>query len=95
AQDFGIHSTESSNPKRFSENSSEPPDLPVHCCMSGCANCVWLEYAEEVVKYYERKGAKLKLDQLLQDIEDNLNDEMIKAFVKMEIKFAYGKKLSS
>lgn len=93
AQDLGIHSAESGS--KDCSNSTEPPDLPIHCCMSGCANCVWLDYAEEMVKFYERKGAILKLEQLLQDIDDNLTDEMIKAFVKMEIKFAYGKKLKS
>ena len=63
-----------------------PPELPTQCCMSGCANCVWLDYAEELVKFYEVRGQTLNLDQLLAEIDENLNDEMVKAFIKMEVK---------
>merc|ERR1711941_141718 len=70
------------------ENSHKPPSLPTTCCMSGCANCVWLEYADEVVDFYSRRGESgLKVDQILKEVEENVDDEMVKAFIKMEIKF--------
>ena len=68
---------------------SAHPELPTTCCMSGCSNCVWIDYADEIVNFYAKKGESLKLEALLKDIDDNLSDEMIKAFVKMEIKFKY------
>eukprot|EP00088_Acartia_fossae_P001556 TRINITY_DN10609_c0_g1_i16.p1 TRINITY_DN10609_c0_g1~~TRINITY_DN10609_c0_g1_i16.p1 ORF type:complete len:119 (-),score=14.54 TRINITY_DN10609_c0_g1_i16:112-468(-) len=63
-----------------------PPEVPSTCCASGCASCVWLDYAEEVIKYYEGKSESLSCDQLLQDVEKNIQDPMIKTFVKMEIR---------
>lgn len=51
--------------------------------MSGCANCVWLDYAEEVVKFYEVRGKSLDLQTLLQDIDKNISDEMIKESPKI------------
>ena len=36
--------------------------------MSGCANCVWLDYADEVVDFYSRKGESgVKVDQILKE----------------------------
>ena len=30
------------------------PEAPTNCCMSGCANCVWVDYALEVVSKFEQ-----------------------------------------
>ena len=63
------------------------PDPPSNmCCMSGCANCVWLDYTDDMIKTYENKGQTLDLNIVLKEIDDNVNDPMIKSFIKMELK---------
>ena len=57
--------------------------------MSGCANCVWLDYAEEMVNYYETLGKKMELSELLNTLDDNVDDPMVKAFLTMELKSKY------
>ena len=47
--------------------------------MSGCANCVWLRYCEELVDYY--KGDKSRAKEAVEMI----SDPSIKALVKMEL----------
>ena len=55
----------------------------------GCANCVWLDYAEETVKYYENLGMKMELEELLNTVDDNIQDPLVKAFIRMELKSKY------
>jgi len=66
-----------------------PPTLPNTCCMSGCANCVWLDYAEEVVRFYEDRGEQMDFASLLREVDRNIDDPMIKAFITMELKSKY------
>ncbi len=56
-----------------------PPELPTTCCQSGCANCVWIQYAEDVAKYYKDGGAKAK------EAIDQIEDPNLRAFVLLEI----------
>jgi len=57
-----------------------PPEEPPAglCCMSGCANCVWLEHAKELLEYYDDGG--VKAEEALKKIKD----PSLKAFLKFE-----------
>ncbi len=63
-----------------------PPPAPTTCCMTGCANCVWIDHAEELVRYYAGRGDELDVDALMEEVDRGLEDEMVKAFVKTEIR---------
>ncbi|VDK86241.1 unnamed protein product [Dibothriocephalus latus] len=38
--------------RQVSMASPPQPPQPGGCCMSGCFNCVWLEYAESLLQYH-------------------------------------------
>ncbi|KAG8564851.1 hypothetical protein GDO81_012601 [Engystomops pustulosus] len=65
-------------------NPQEPslPPPPTHCCMSGCHNCVWIAYAEELLELYKDGG-----ERALEAMEKQIDDENIKMFIRMEIRF--------
>lgn len=74
------------NETRHSEDGTgntemSPPEEPTTCCMSGCANCVWIQYAEEMSKFYADGGEKAK-DIILSKV----TDPYTKAFLMMELK---------
>ena len=50
------------------------------CCGSGCANCVWFVYAEELISLYQ-DGGTAALKSL-----DQVPDPNIREFLKMELK---------
>jgi len=56
-----------------------PPEAPVTCCMSGCANCVYIAYAEELKMYYSDGGEKAR------EAIEKIEDPSLKAFLKLEL----------
>lgn len=56
------------------------PDPPTNCCMSGCANCVWITYAFEISEYLKDGGEKARVE------IEKIKDPIIKAFVLEEWK---------
>lgn len=62
-------------------NSWQIPPPPQTCCGSGCQNCVWIPYAEEITQYFQDGGhtaRKMVLDQI--------EDVNIRAFVGMQLR---------
>lgn len=62
------------------EDDFEIPPPPTDCCMSGCANCVWVTYAEELAQIY-KDGGKAS-ERVLEAIED----PSLKIFLSLELK---------
>lgn len=55
--------------------------------MSGCANCVWLDYAEEMTQFYaSQQKSQVSKEEIIKDIESHLSDPMLKAFILLELK---------
>lgn len=61
-----------------------PPDLlepPTNCCMSGCGNCVLIEYAEKLTKHFKDGGEKAQ-----KIILEKIDDPNMKAFLLTELR---------
>uniref|UniRef100_A0A8B9U1Q9 Oxidoreductase like domain containing 1 n=1 Tax=Anas zonorhyncha TaxID=75864 RepID=A0A8B9U1Q9_9AVES len=60
-----------------------PPDLepPSNCCMSGCANCVWIQHVERLLRHYGDGG-----ERALEAVERHVQDESIKMLLRTEIR---------
>lgn len=54
---------------------------PTNCCMSGCSNCVWITYAEDLAKLCQDGGEQAK-----KMIEQNVSDPCLKAFLLTELR---------
>ncbi|XP_060027772.1 oxidoreductase-like domain-containing protein 1 [Erinaceus europaeus] len=60
-----------------------PPDLqpPTNCCMRGCPNCVWVEYADRLQQHCGDGGARA-----LAALEQRVADEGLRAFLRVEMR---------
>ncbi|XP_045212290.2 uncharacterized protein LOC123563516 [Mercenaria mercenaria] len=58
-----------------------PPEPPVDCCMSGCANCVWIQYAEELKQYYSLEKGSEMTKKAIEQIEN----PGLQMFLKLEL----------
>ena len=56
------------------------------CCMEGCVNCVWIEYVENMAKEYSRKNQTLDIQEIIDQIENDISDPNIRAFIILEVK---------
>lgn len=56
-----------------------PPEPPSVCCESGCPNCVWIQYADELIQYCGDKSEAQK------KVMSQIKDPQVRAFVQMEI----------
>lgn len=56
-----------------------PPE-PTTCCMSGCQNCVWIQYAADLTKILDDGGEKAR-----EIVLEKISDPSLKMFLKMEL----------
>ncbi|XP_033214520.1 uncharacterized protein LOC117171379 [Belonocnema kinseyi] len=54
---------------------------PTNCCMSGCANCVWLQYAEKVSQIMTENDKDVQ-----KIILEKIQDPNMRAFLQMELR---------
>lgn len=54
---------------------------PTNCCMSGCANCVWIQYAERLSSAIEAVNVDLQ-----KAILEKVQDPNMRAFLTMELR---------
>ena len=77
------HSTQSES--LFDVADIQIPDPPTTCCMSGCANCVWIEYAKELASIYKDGG------QAAEKVMNAIDDPNLKIFLSLELQEALKK----
>ena len=61
----------------------EPPIN--QCCMEGCINCVWLEYADSLINNCKEKLTPIDIQSLLEKIERDVDNPNVRSYLKFEI----------
>ena len=56
------------------------PEPPTNCCMSGCAKCVWIEYANELGHILQDRA------EVTEHILNAVEDPSLKIFLSIELK---------
>lgn len=69
----------------------EKPTIGGVCCMTGCANCVWIKYAEDLMKYYGESSKGV--EEVLKAINEDVQDDNLKAYLNFEISLLRKKKM--
>lgn len=64
----------------FDAVKSTIPDPPTNCCMSGCANCVWIEYANQLGHILQDRS------EAAQQILNVIEDPSLRIFLSIELK---------
>lgn len=54
---------------------------PTNCCMSGCNNCVWIQYAEKLSNSLENSNLDVQ-----KQIMEKIQDPNMRAFLSMELR---------
>ncbi|CAD6199395.1 unnamed protein product [Caenorhabditis auriculariae] len=73
------------------EHLTEPkhPEAPIPglCCGQGCANCIYITYAHELIEYYQKKHSDGgHREKILKEIESQVEDANVRLFVISEVK---------
>ncbi|KAK6738455.1 hypothetical protein RB195_020514 [Necator americanus] len=61
-----------------------PPVEPMvaACCGQGCVNCVWLEYANDLIDYYSGQ----RIEETIKELEKKVPDANVRAYVLSELR---------
>uniref|UniRef100_A0A182N924 Oxidoreductase-like domain-containing protein n=1 Tax=Anopheles dirus TaxID=7168 RepID=A0A182N924_9DIPT len=75
-------SSTTNGPDRTGNDDSVPelPPEPTTCCMSGCQNCVWIQYAADLTKILDDGGEKAR-----EIVLERISDPSLKMFLKIEL----------
>jgi hypothetical protein len=78
---------------RSSSNKSDKIKMkpePTQCCGTGCQNCSWIKYTDELLEYYKdlKNEKDNDLNKILNEIQ-KIEDPIVRDFLIMEIKFKF------